>query len=177
MKRFLLLAVLASCAKPNDIKTLHQETLVTEAYYKAELEQLDKRVQAIFKRGTTIPANLPGIEDVGKRLTEARDTLVQLKQIAYNPGPDGKTALEKQADDAAKKRSVDQLAKLNYDTERALADGTLIIRDDLSTVENWIALYDQGINRTGPAPQQPVPATPQGNPATPPSGNQPAPPP
>jgi hypothetical protein len=186
MKRFLLLAVLAvlaACGKPNNVKTLHHEASVIAHHYQPELDELDNRVQTIFKRGTTIPANLPGIEDVGKRLTEARDGIVQLRGIV-GKGPDGKSAVEKQADLAAKERDVEKLTKLIADTERTLHEGTTVIRDDLYSVESWIALYEQGINRpSGPMPTlpteggQPPPApTPTGNPATPPGTTPAAPP-
>lgn len=184
MKRFLLLAALAACGKPNDVKTLHHEAVVVAQSYQSQLDELDHRLQTIFKRGTTIPGNLPGIEIVTPRLTEARDGIAQLRQIVGAPGQ--KSAVEKQADEAAKNRKVADLEKLIHDTDKTLGEGTTIIRDDLTTVENWIAQYDQGTNRVGgpqpapPTPEVPTPpppgnpGAPAGNP-TPPSGAQPAP--
>jgi hypothetical protein len=185
MKRFLLLAVLAACGKPNEVKTLHHEAIVTAKYYQPQLDQLDKRLQTIFKRGTTIPGNLPGIEIVTPRLTEARDGIAQLRGIVGSGT--GKSAVETQADAAAKAGKVADLEKLIADTEKTLSEGTTIIRDDLTTVENWIAQYEQGTNRAGGAPpsgnegggqqQPPAPApAPGGNPAQPaaPTGAQPA---
>src|SRR5512143_2751764 len=103
MKRLILLAVvLAACSKSNDVQTLRQEAVDVAKYYDPQLDALDKRIQEIFKRGTTIPANLPGIEEVGKRLTEARDTIVQLRGIVHPPTLGDKSAVEKQADLAAK---------------------------------------------------------------------------
>ena len=180
-KRFLLLASLAAlgaCGKPNDIQTLHHEAEVVTQYYRPKLDALDKRVQNIFKRGTTIPANLPGIEEVGKKLTEARDSIQQLRGII---GPtDKESPVIKQADQAAKDRKVDDLEKLVFDTEKTMQEGTTVVEDDLYSVESWIALYDQGVNRfesqtPTPAPQ-PVPAQPEtpapGAPS--PSAGQPA---
>src|SRR5512147_2314392 len=124
MKRLILLAaILAACSKSNDVQTLHQEAVDVASYYQPKLDALDKRVQDIFKRGTTIPANLPGIEEVGKRLTEARDTIVQLRGIVAK-GPDGKSAVQKQADLAVKDRKIDDLEKLVDDTEETLERGT-----------------------------------------------------
>lgn len=175
MKRLLLIAVvLAACGKSNDVSTLHQEAVELASYYQPRLDAADKRVQSIFKRGTTIPANLPGIEEVGRRLTEARDTIVQLRGIVAK-GPDGKSAVEKQADLAAKDRKVEELDKLVQDTEETLDRGLRIVNDDLASVESWIALYDQGITRqepsaapppTIPTPTEPAPAAPAA--ATPP---------
>ena len=84
---------LGACAKKNDVHVLQEEAVTLAKYYQPELEALDARVQTIFKVGSRIPGNLPGIEDVGKRLQEARDTIVQLRGI-ISPGPDGKSAVE-----------------------------------------------------------------------------------
>jgi hypothetical protein len=156
MKRLLLIGVLAACGKSNDVSTLHEEAVQTAAYYQPRLDAVDKRVQAIFKRGTTIPANLPGIEEVGKRLTEARDTILQLRGI-ISKGPDGKSAVEKQADLAAKEGKVVDLDKLVQDTEETLDHGLRVINADLDSVESWIALYDQGINKQEPTAAAPPP--------------------
>src|SRR5689334_22323987 len=177
MKRLLLIGLLVACGKSNDVATLHQEAVTQAAFYQPKVEAADKRVQAIFKRGTTIPANLPGIEEVGKRLTEARDTIVQLRGIV-GKGPDGKSAVEKQADIAAKENKVEDLEKLNDDTEATLDTGLRVVNDDLDAVESWIALYDQGINKqtneTAPAPTngQTPGTTAEGNTTTPPTQNQ-----
>ncbi|HTL32654.1 MAG TPA: hypothetical protein VL326_06000 [Kofleriaceae bacterium] len=193
MKRFLVLAAsiiaLVACGKPNDVKTLHHEAMVVAQSYQLQLLDLDHRLNAIFKRGTTIPGNLPGIEVITPRLTEARDGLAQLRQIVGMPGDKDKSAVEKQADEAAKNRKVADLEKLIHDTDRTLGEGTTIIREDLNTVENWIAQYDQGTNRVGgPQPSAPQPEgdqavpAPQGNPPSPPgnpaapAGTPPAPP-
>lgn len=187
MKRLYLLAasiaVLGACGKPNDIQTLHHEAEVTTQYYRPKLDSLDKRVQNIFKRGTTIPANLPGIEEVGKKLTEARDSIVQLRNIL---GTEKDSPVMKQADQAAKDRKVEDLEKLVFDTEKTMAEGTTVVEDDLYSVESWIALYDQGINRAeGDMPAPPPPPAPQPEQAQPvqpapgapsPSGGQATPP-
>jgi hypothetical protein len=169
MKRILLIGLLAACGKPNDIDTLHHEASELSAYFQPRLDAADKRMKAIFDRGKTIPANLPGIEEVGKRLTEARDTVVQLRGIV-GKGPDGKSAVEKQADLAAKDRKVDDLEKLVEDTELTLERGLRVVHDDLNAVESWIAQYDQEPNRKA-APAAPA-APAEGNTTTPPTQNQ-----
>lgn len=172
MKRLLLLAIvlLAACGKSNDVSTLHEEAVQTAAYYQPRLDAADKRVQAIFKRGTTIPANLPGIEEVGKRLTEARDTILQLRGIIAK-GPDGKSAVEKQADLAAKDGKVIDLEKLVQDTDETLERGLTVINADLDSVESWIALYDQGINKQEPTAAAPPPPAAGADAATPSPAN------
>src|SRR5688572_2985729 len=88
------LALVSACGKKSNVPVLKQEATTISKYYAPKLERLDARVQTIFKRGSSIPGNLPGIEDVGKRLQEARDTIVQLRAIV-SPGPDQKSAVEK----------------------------------------------------------------------------------
>lgn len=163
MKTFLCFAVLAvavaACGKSNEVATLQHEANDVAAYYQPKLEALDKRVQLIFKRGTTIPANLPGIEEVGKRLSEARDLITQLRAIVVATGG-GKSELAKQAEAAAKARNVRDLKKLIHDTETRLEAGATIINDNLNAVESWIALYDQNkpTAAAAPAPMPEAPA-------------------
>lgn len=164
---FVVLALLPACGKPNDVKQLEEEAVVVVKSYPDKLDAVDRRVQSIFKRGTTIPANLPGIEEVGKRLTEARDTIIQLRGIVM-PGPDGKSAVEKQVAAAAKDRKVDDLRKLIHDTEMTMNNGLRVINDDLDSVESWIALYDQGLAKEGKAPAAPVAEPPPAGQASPP---------
>lgn len=187
MKAILFVAALAlaaACGKHNDAHVLQEEAVTLAKYYQPKLDTLDQRVQAIFKRGSTIPGNLPGIEDVGKRLQEARDTIVKLRGI-IGAGPDGKSAVEKQAEAAAKDNKVADLQKLVHDTEVEIDRGVTIINDDLDSVEAWIANYDrktlamntapaggqQGEQApTPPAPEQPVnPAQPAAPAQTPPA--------
>ena len=197
MKAILFVAALAlaaACGKHNDAAILQEEANTLAKHYQAkpdrpsQLELLDQRVQAIFKRGSTIPGNLPGIEDVGKRLQEARDTIVKLNGIV-GKGPDGKSALEKQAEAAAKAGKVDDLQKLVHDSEEELERGLTVINDDLDAVEAWIANYDRKTlamnvaapagGQTGePAPAAPNPGEQPVNPAQPsaPAPAQPEPP-
>lgn len=163
----LVLALMPACGKSNDVQHLKEEAVVLAKAYDTKLKAVDRRVQIIFKRGTTIPANLPGIEEVGKRLTEARDTIIQLRGIV-GEGPDKKSALEKQAEAVAKDRKVDDLRKLVHDTETTMENGLRVINDDLDAVESWIAQYDQGLAQeakaTATAPVAEPPPTGQASP-------------
>ncbi len=169
MKAFLLGSVLlasaslGACTKKNDVATLRHEAVSVAKYYAPKLDALDARVQTIFKRGSTIPANLPGIDTVGQKLTEARDMIIQLRGV-IGPGADGKSAVEKQADAAAKDRKVEDLEKLTHDTEMMLERGITVINDDLSSVESWISQYDNKQLAAVPTrtiePMPPAPPTP-----------------
>jgi hypothetical protein len=178
---FVLLAsaTASACAKKNDVQTLRHEAVAVAKYYQPKLDVLDARVQSIFKRGATIPANLPGIDAVGAKLTSARDNLIQLRGIVV-PGPDGKSAVEKQAQAAADNRKADDLEKLIHDTETTLEHGVTMINDDLQSVEGWISLYDnKALPMTAPAQpaggQPPMPAPSPAQPAAPAPAAQPAP--
>ena len=154
-----LSAVTLGCGKKNDVHVLHEEVASTIKYYQPRLDTLDTRVQAIFKRGSSIPGNLPGIEDVGKRLQEARDTIVQLRGV-IGKGPDGSSAAEKQAEALAKEGNAEKLAKLLHDTEGMLERGITIVNDDLDSVESWIANYDRktlALNTVAAAATEPTP--------------------
>ena len=185
MKAYLLavaLAVTPACKKQNDAHILHHEAVTLVNYYQPKLGALDDRVQAIFKKGTEIPGNLPGIQDVGLRLQEARDTLIKLRDLIGVPQQGAgdakvaqKSAVEAQAEAAAKANNVDELAKLVHDTEVALDRGITVINANLDTVEAWIAQYERKTlamhapaTATGSAP-----GTPEAQ-ATPATGQPPA---
>jgi hypothetical protein len=194
MKAYLLavaLAVTPACKKQNDAHILHHEAVTLVDYYQPKLEALDARVQAIFKKGTEIPGNLPGIQDVGLRLQEARDTLIKLRDLIGVPQQAGdakvaqKSAVEAQAEAAAKANKVDELAKLVHDTEVTLDRGITVINANLDTVEAWIAQYERKTlamhapaTATGSDPGTPeaqaTPATGQPPPAAQPGAAEPA---
>ncbi|HEU4615734.1 MAG TPA: hypothetical protein VFS15_26745 [Kofleriaceae bacterium] len=156
MKVFLLvvaLAVIPACGQGNDIAALQHEAATLTKYYRPELESLDKRMGAIFERGKSIPGNLPGIQDVGRRLQEARETLAKLHELIE--GSPTKPALDKQAEAAAKDGKALELEKIVDESEEALAAGVTIVNDDLAAGESWLAQYDRGmLAMATPAPAQ-----------------------
>lgn len=166
MKAFLFVVLAATaCGKPNDAAILEYEAGTLVKYYQPKLERLDQRVQLIFKRGTTIPANLPGIDEVGKRLGEARDAIIQLRSI-IGASTSEKSPVEKQAAALAKENKVEDLEKLVHDTETTLDRGMTVINDNLDAVESWIAQYDRATAQAkAPAAEPPPP--PAANPPPP----------
>ncbi|HEX5058743.1 MAG TPA: hypothetical protein VFV99_05245, partial [Kofleriaceae bacterium] len=122
-----------------------------------------------------------GIEEVGKRLQEARDTIVKLNGIVgkipdrEHPG-DNRSALERQAEAAAKAGKVADLQKLLHDSEEELERGLTIINDDLDAVEAWLANYDRktlALNVAAPAGGQTGEQAPAANPEQPVNPAQP----
>jgi hypothetical protein len=168
MKAYLLvvaLAVAPACGKKNDVAVLEHEVVTLAKYHQLKLDSVDKRIQEIMKRGQTIPADFPGVKEVGQQLQEARDTAAKLRGMVGASGQKG--AVETQAEAAAKEGRVDQLEKLVHDAETAIDDGMTIINADLGAVERWIFNYDnKTLALVAPAKEQP--AQPE-QPATPPA--------
>jgi hypothetical protein len=181
MKAFTLviaLAALPACGKHNDVATLREEAVEMAQFYQPKVDELQQRVDAIFARGKSIPGNLPGIEDVGRRLQEARDTLQKLRGvIGKTPDPkDPRPAVEKQADEAAKAGKVADLRKLVHDTEELINNSLTVVNDDLDSVEAWIANYDRktlALMAPPAAGSAAEPGTPETQPAPAPAPAQP----
>jgi hypothetical protein len=166
VKAFLLLLALASlpaCTKKNEAETLRHEALALAKFYSPRLDALQQRVAEIIHRGGSIPATAPGVADLNAVLGEASESIMQMRGIVA-PGPDGKSAVEKQADAAAREGKIMDLRKLVHDTESTLERRMTIINSQLSTVEGWIAYFHHealaGMDTAGEQPQQPpMPAT------------------
>src|SRR6185369_5240157 len=114
-----------------------EEAVELAKFYQPKVDELQQRVDAIFARGKSIPGNLPGIEDVGRRLQEARDTLQKLRGVIGTSPADPKSAVEKQADEAAKAGKVADLRKLVHDTEELIDTSLTVVNADLDSVEAW----------------------------------------
>ena len=142
---FVLALALAvpACGKHNEVDVLQHEATAAAKFYAPKVTALEARLNAIVQRGETITAeSAPGVQEVGARLKEARDLIIQLRGIVV-AGPDGKSAVEKQAAEAAKNRRVGDLEKLVYDTHNALDRGLTVINADLAAAESWLAYYDR----------------------------------
>lgn len=164
MKAFLLvvaLAVIPACGQGNDVATVQHEAVALTKYYRPQVEALEKRIGAIFDRGHKIPGNLPGIQDVGRRLQEAREVLAKTRLLL--DGSKTQKSLDQEAEEAAKAGNVEALEKLVAESEEALVSGVTIVNDDLLASESWLKQYDRGmLAMAQPAPAQvtePVPPT------------------
>jgi len=153
MKSLLLsIALLAACGKPNDVVARQAEVVALVRYYQPRIDALDRRLQAIFKRGQTIPANIPGVVEVGKRATEAKDAIKELQNNLV-PGPDQKSELEKRAGELAKQNKLDELDKVIDEASENSEHLVTVANDDLYIVETWIAQYDRA-GAPAPAPEK-----------------------
>lgn len=189
MKPYLLvvaLAVTPACGKQNDAHTLEHEAVALAKHYRPKVQALDHRAQTIFERGRQIPGNLPDVPELGRRLQEARDTIILLKNIVDPKESPKEPALEQQAEAAAKDKRIAELQKLVHDSEVTLDRGVTIVNANLDTLEAWFDQYDRKTLAmatpavvvepapTGAAAADPgAPGTP-GTPATPAPGQAPA---
>ena len=142
MKTFIFVALfaLAACCNKNYFPVLQHEAVTLAKYYQPKLDAIDARITAIMKRGEKIPGDLPGIKEVGGKLKDARDEAVKLRGIVGSSGQ--KSAVETQADAAAKDGKLANLQKLVHDTEGTLTEGITLITTNLDAVETWLYHYD-----------------------------------
>ena len=133
----LIVLALASCAKPDDTATLRDEAVAVAKYYRPAVDALHKRGLAIVERGGKLGVNLPGSDVATRQLTLAGGQLNELNNLV-TPGPDGKSAIEKQADAAAKDGKVGELQKLIDESNEKLEDGTRLVGQELNVAENWL---------------------------------------
>jgi hypothetical protein len=142
MKAYLIIALLAlaACGKQNDVPILQEEAATLAKYYQKKLEHLDRRMEEIIKLGHTIPADMPGVKEVGTQLQEARDQMIKMSGMV-TPGQNQKSAIETQAEAAGKAGRVDELRRLIHDSELTLDQGLMTVRTQLAAVDTWIHNY------------------------------------
>jgi hypothetical protein len=134
----LLFAVaLIGCAKPNDTATLHDEVVAINNYYAPAVEALAKRSATIGERGGKLGVAMPGGEIASRAISMAGQQLAELRNLT-TPGSDGKSALIKQADAAAKDGKDAELNKLVDESQEKLEVGTRTIAEELNLAENWL---------------------------------------
>jgi hypothetical protein len=150
--------VLGACEKSNDITQLHEDAIATAKWYAPRVDDMVKRRDAIFQRGRNVPGNLPDVPEVVKLIGEAGAKINEMKAIV-TPGSDGKSPLEKQADQLQKDGKIEELGKLVDENAEKLDEDWTIVNDDLTHVEGWLWHYEQAHTVTGPrvsAPPQPT---------------------
>lgn len=147
----LLLAplVVGACDKSNNVAQLHAQANAVTKTYTPIAEELDKRRQSIFQRGKNVPGNLPDVPEIVRLIGEAGDKINEMKGIT--------SAIDKQADDAAKANKADELQKIIDESQEKLESDETIANEDLTRVEGWLWQYEQG-RSAPPAPKaEPVP--------------------
>jgi hypothetical protein len=154
-KALLLISlVLGACEKSNDITQLHEDAIATAKWYAPRVDDMMKRREAIYQRGRSVPGNLPDVPEVVKRINEAGEKLNEMKAIV-TPGSDGKSPLEKQADQLQKDGKIDELRTLADENEEKLDEDWTVVNDDLTHVEGWLWHYEQAHTPVAPEPVGP----------------------
>jgi hypothetical protein len=168
----LVVAVLAvsACEKPNDIPALQEQATIIAKYYQPKVEELAKRFREVVRRfktgmGGLAPAN---VDDAQRRLNDANQRLTEAhRKVA----PESDQFIGKQAAQLAKAGNVPDLEKLVEETDEKLATDTLVINNELTTVESWITISEAAaasiprpreVPETSPTPEatSPDPAVP-----------------
>jgi hypothetical protein len=151
--------VLGACEKSNDVTQLHEEAVSVAKWYGPRVDDMMKRREVIFQKGRSVPGNLPDVPQIVKMIGEAGEKLNEMKAIA-SAGTDGKSAMEKQADQLQKDGKADELRKLIDENQDKLDEDWTIANDDLTHVEGWLWQYEQSHNNAPPSPPAPPEATP-----------------
>src|SRR6185312_13106109 len=133
----LFTVALIGCSKPNDTATLHDEVVAINNYYQPWVDAANKRGLALIERGGKLGVAMPGSEIASRSIQMAGQQLAELKNMT-TPGADGKSALVKEADAAAKDGKVVELQKLADESQEKLEVGTRTIAQELNVAENWL---------------------------------------
>ena len=147
----LLLAplVLGACEKSNNVAQLEAQANAVGKTYAPIADELDKRRQEIFQRGKNVPGNLPDVPEVVRLIGEAGDKINEMKGIT--------SAIDKQADEAAKTNKPDELEKIIDESQEKLENDETVANEDLTRVESWLWQYEQSRSRQAAAPKEPPP--------------------
>ena len=148
----LLLAplVLGACEKSNNVAQLKAQANAVGKTYAPIADELDKRRQAIFQRGKNVPGNLPDVPEIVRLIGEAGDRINEMKGIT--------SAIDKQADEAAKANTPSELEKIIDESQEKLANDRTIANEDLGRVESWLWQYEQSRSWQAAVPPPPAPA-------------------
>lgn len=145
----LLLAplVVVACDKSNNVAQLHAQANAVTKTYAPIADALDKRRKEIFERGKNVPGNLPDVPEIVRLIGEAGDRINEMHGIT--------SAIDKQADDAAKSNKAAELEKLIDESHEKLEADQRIANEDLTRVEGWLWQYESG--RSAPPKVVPPP--------------------
>ena len=158
---FLCLA-LAACGKANDLPAMQAEGQGMVKNWTERFEDLERRSDAIMKRGNDLEKRNGGVSPEGQRaiglFKTAAQKLESLKGVigtATNDIPKTKTAAEMQ-------KTLDSVGE-------RLEDGYTEINADFSAVESWLTLAEaqpapQVSKNETPAAPAPEPVDANGNP-------------
>lgn len=142
--------VLGACEKSDNVAQLREQASAIGKTYAPRADELDKRRQAIFQRGKNVPGNLPDVPEIVRLIGEAGDKINEMHGIT--------SAIDKQADDAAKAGKREELQRIIDESHEKLEIDDTIASEDLVRVESWLWQFEQGrTTQAAPPKENPVP--------------------
>ena len=127
-----VLAAATGCSKSSDeIPELRDDATAIVKYYTPRLDTLEQRLQDVLHDSGRVPKNLPGSDEATRALVDARDKLVELRNLGKN--------IEKQAPQLANEGKVTELQNLVEGEEMRYEEGTTFVHENLQEVESWLA--------------------------------------
>lgn len=138
--------VLGACEKSDNVTQLREQATAIGKAYAPRADELDKRRQAIFQRGKNVPGNLPDVPEIVRLIGEAGDKINEMKGIT--------SAIDKQAEEAAKNKKADELQKIIDESHEKLETDETVANEDLTRVEGWLWQFEQGRTTAPPPPKE-----------------------
>jgi hypothetical protein len=167
--RLALLAALvsgaAACDRPNDLPHKRDAVLATALRYQARFEELKHRAEKLSERDRVLPPDTPNLAANQHRLGDALATIDQSQTYLQR--------VPSMLEGWMKAGNARELQKLLDAMRERLEDGVMTTISDLSAVESWTGLVEQGTLRDQPVPQ-PMPEAPNEAPGEPGDDREPA---
>lgn len=142
---------LAGCQKSHDFDRMQKEALAVVNVYAGQLEGLQRRAEALLQRGRALDPSTPGYAEAGRKLTEVRAQLEQLRAVTAS-APTSFAA-------AAKTNVAEELERLSDETVEKVDHGIALVRAELDALESWLAAVGYARPPAAPAPASPEPVT------------------
>ncbi len=139
----------AGCEKSPDLGHVQEETLEIVKWHATEVEVLQRRADALMQRGRTLGGDAAGIAEAGRLLSEARQSLDQLRALLTSSSSVMSTAVKSGNIEEVQHSSDEMLEKLEA--------GEVAVKANLAAVESWLMNAE---NHAMAAAPPPVPSAP-----------------
>jgi hypothetical protein len=144
-------AGLMACDRPDDLPHKRDEVLATARRYDARFEELKHRAEKLTERDRALPPSTPNLAANQHRVGEALTAIEQNRSYLQKVPSD--------LEGWTKAGNARDLQKLLDALRERMDDGVRSMILDLSEVESWTGLVEQGILQAQPTPQ-PMPEAP-----------------
>ncbi|MDX2086263.1 MAG: hypothetical protein SFX73_00380 [Kofleriaceae bacterium] len=141
----------AACQKAPDLGKVQAQALLTVKSYVGTLEVLQRRADVNLAKFRTMDQGLPGADQAGRALGDARGMLDQLRALSSGAAGAYSTA--------AKNGNLDELRATIDSTDARLRAGVTKVTADLTAFENWAAFARPAVAMNTPPVGSPPPGT------------------